>query len=164
MSSDNHFTIDGVQELLANLQKVKKNANAAGIKAITAGAKVIQKAISEKAKTHDRTSAANLTKKYSPGQHMSDNIGISPVKIENGELFVEVGPQRGDNNHFFYAKFIEFGAAEHDMTITKGPYKGKVIHHPGVEPKPFVEPALIEKRDEAMAVIARVVEEAIKNV
>ena len=142
-SSDNHFSVEGVDEFLDNLRKIKNNANEAGKRAIVAGAEVIRKAASEKCPRG--SSAASLAKKYSKGQHLADNIIISPVKVENGEGFVEVGPQRGDNNDFFYGKMIEFGTIYMDA-------------------QPFVEPAVIEKREEALETMANVLREAIERV
>jgi len=154
--------LTGMKELLANLERVAKNVQQVRYKALLAGAEVIRKAMSEKAPRGSEAEA--LAKKYSPGKHAADNIAISqPKQDERGES-VDVGPAKGDNDDFFYMKFFEWGAAAHDEKITRGPYAGMTVHHPGIKAKPFAEPALIENREKALGAMAEVIKEAIERV
>jgi HK97 gp10 family phage protein len=155
--------LSGMPELLANLDRVGKNVKAARRKALLAGAEVIRDQVEKNARAHKSSDAEALAKKYSPGQHMADNIVISTPIVEDEEESADVGPTRGANDDFFYGKFIEFGAAAHDIEIKRGPYAGMTVHHPGITAQPFVEPALLEKRDEALEAMADVIREAIRN-
>lgn len=133
----------GMKELLANLDKVGKNVDQAKEKALRAAGEVIRKAAAEKCPRG--STAKSLGKKYSKGQHLADNIVVSPAKSERGHMFVEVGPKRGDNNDFFYGKMLEFGTVK-------------------MPAQPFVEPAIREKSGEAMDAMADVIREAISDV
>ena len=136
------ITLSGMDELLARLARTNVNVNIARKKALNKGAEIIKKSASEKAPRDN--SARNLSKKYSPGQHLADNLIISEVKGQGNNQYVEVGPQRGDNNDFFYGKFLEFGTTK-------------------MLARPFMEPAFVEKRKEALEVMAEVIKEAIES-
>lgn len=154
--------LTGMKELLANLNKVGTNVKAARQRALLAGAEVIRDAAEKKCPRG--SDAESLAKKYSKGQHLADNIAISSPAMEGNDEYVNVGPAKGDNDDFYYGKFLEFGAAAHEIKIKKGPYKGMKINHPGIKPQPFVEPALIENRDKATEAMAAVIREAINSV
>jgi HK97 gp10 family phage protein len=136
------IVLTGMKELLGNLDKIGKNVKAVRAKALMAGAEIIRKEIAVKCPRGSQEEV--LSKKYSPGRHGADNIAISPMKTENGIESVDVGPSRGDNNDFFYLKFLEFGTVK-------------------MSAEPFVEPAIIEKRDEALSAMADVIREAIEK-
>jgi HK97 gp10 family phage protein len=138
------FELTGVNELIANLERVGNNVEQVKKRALNEGADVIKQ--SAKQKCPRDTSARNLAKKYSTGKHLADNIIISDVKLgSNGKPYVEIGPQLGDNNDFFYGKFLEFGTEKMDA-------------------QPFMEPAFIEKRQQALDKIADVIRGAIQGV
>ena len=127
--------LTGIEELLNNLKRMGKNVDDVAPRALRAGAEPIRQAASNLA-PYDPTHA---------GPHLKDNIIVSDVQKDgSGELYVEVGPQRGDNNHFFYGKFHEFGTTKMKAT-------------------PFVEPAFIAKRGECLDNIAAVVREVIER-
>jgi HK97 gp10 family phage protein len=134
--------LTGVNELFASLEKTGKNIRQISGKALSSGAEIIRKAAADKC---PRGSEAEvMAKKYAKGQHLADNITISSPYRENGADYVDVGPARSDNNEFFYGKFFEFGTVK-------------------MAAKPFVEPALIEKKDEALEKIAEVIKAAIER-
>ena len=127
--------LTGIDELLNNLKRMGKKVDDVAPRALRAGAEPIRQAASDNA-PYDATHA---------GFHLKDNIMISDVqKDSKGEPYVEVGPQRGDNNHFFYGKFHEFGTSK-------------------MKANPFVEPAFIAKRGECLNNIAAIVQEVINR-
>ena len=74
--------------------------------------------------------------------NLKDNIVIGEVKGQGSKQYVDVGPSKGQG---FYGKYLEFGTKK-------------------MAAKPFIEPAFLAKRKEAMDVIAEVIEEAIRDV
>ncbi len=77
------------------------------------------------------------------------SIIVEVVEREPGRVVVGVGP---DKEHF-YMRFHETGVGPH--LIKRG---GKTIKHPGHGATPFLRPALDEKKDEAKAAAAAVIE------
>ena len=73
--------------------------------------------------------------------NLKENIEVSDMKTKNSSEYVEVGP----NKDAFYAKFIEFGTIKQKA-------------------KPFIEPAFLTKRREALDIISDVIKEAINDV
>ena len=73
--------------------------------------------------------------------NLKENIEVSDMKTKNSSEYVEVGP----NKDAFYAKFIEFGTTKQKA-------------------KPFIEPAFLTKRREALDIISDVIKEAINDV
>lgn len=154
--------LSGVKETLRTLEIMGRDVEKASKDAVTAGAKVIQKGIKDKAPRGSKSSSswqAKAGKKYAV-EHLADNIVVSETYTEKGEVCVDVGPEK----HFFYARMLEYGAGAHDIKITKGLRKGKTIRHPGVSAQPFVEPAFREKQREALDAVADVIREAISDV
>ena len=49
---------------------------------------------------------------------------------------------------------FEHGAKPHAIPITKGPFEGRTIQHPGMAARPLSGPAFDSKRDEAERAIA----------
>ena len=135
--------LEGIDEFIRNLERIGKRIEDVAPKALAAGAEVIRREAAKRA-PYDTTSR-NLAKRYSPGRHLRDNIATSDMKRSaDGELYVEVGPQRGDNNDFFYGKFLEFGTVK-------------------MPSQPFVEPAFLEKRKECLDIIAGVVRQEVER-
>jgi HK97 gp10 family phage protein len=139
-------------------ENMEKRVNSIKRKAILAGAKVIQDEIV--ARTPERT--GNLKR----------HIVISDFYTgADGDEYVEIGPSKGKG---FYGKFLEFGthsratkdratsSGKHNKTFSK---TGKAAHSSGgITAHPFVEPAFIAKRKEALATMGEIVKEAIDNV
>ncbi|NTW04536.1 MAG: hypothetical protein HGA27_00275 [Peptococcaceae bacterium] len=125
--------LEGLDQLLQNLQQVGKKVSATENKALRAGADIVKESASKKAPR----SKLNRS-------HLADNIAISNVKTQDGIKHIEVGPQKGDNSPFFYGKFLEFGTSK-------------------MAAKPFLYPALIETRSEAVNAMAEVIRGALKK-
>lgn len=123
--------LEGMDELLKQLNELGNKAGRVEGQALKEGAEIIQKAASQKAPRSDRNK-----------EHLADNIKISKVKTKNGVKYIEVGPQRGDNDKFFYGKFIEFGTSKQPA-------------------RPFMYPAMMENKDEVVNKMKDVIRRAL---
>lgn len=139
------MVLEGVEGVQARFDKLERIVVDNERPRILIGARIIQLEISRLA-PYDSDSERNMAKKYSPGKHLKDNISISGFLTDGaGRLYVLVGPAKGDNNDFFYGKFFEWGTSK-------------------MNARPFVEPAVIAKRKEAIAAMAQELRRAILNV
>jgi len=138
----NSLTLGGIEDFQANMKKLGTRINQVAPKALKKGAEIIRKQASINCPRDN--SPANLKKKYSPGKHLADNIIIGDVEGEGTRQHVLVGPQKGDNDDFYYGKFLEFGTTK-------------------MKSQPFVEPAFLSTREESRAAIAEVIKEAIEG-
>jgi HK97 gp10 family phage protein len=93
--------------------------------AIMKGATVILDEMKKTSSFSDRT--GNLRKKLS----------ISKPVTDNGRKIVKIGINKSDNSEIFYGKFIEYGTTNRGKTITA---------------KPYMRPALENKRKEALEI------------
>ena len=94
--------LSGMEELIARLQNVEeKVANEVTRNALTAGARIIQKGVSEK-----------IRRSKADKEHAADHIQISNVRKKDGIPYIRIGPDKGDNSKFFYLKFIEWGTVK----------------------------------------------------
>jgi hypothetical protein len=57
---------------------------------------------------------------------------------------------------------FDHGARPHAIPITKGPFAGRTVHHPGMAARPITVPAFNAARDEAEAEIERVLFEGLR--
>ncbi len=71
-------------------------------------------------------------------------IATEPEEGPDGTIFSSVGPKSGDKGDPFYAKFIEFGTVK-------------------MRARPFIEPAFLAKRRDAMEAMAEVMKEALEG-
>lgn len=99
--------MDEVRRMLEGLADKKAKAEN---KALRSGALVVKAAAAIRA---PRSSAQK--------EHLADNIIVSNVRSDGGQKFILVGPQRGDNNKFFYGKFLEFGTSKMPARPFMGP-------------------------------------------
>ncbi|MHB1652342.1 MAG: HK97-gp10 family putative phage morphogenesis protein [Desulfitobacteriaceae bacterium] len=104
------LSLEGFDDLLARVQQLGDQTSKVENKALKSGAQVVQK----------RASALAPRSRHAK-RHMADNIKISGVKTKEGIKYVEVGPTRGDNSEFFYAKFLEFGTSKMAARPFMGP-------------------------------------------
>ncbi len=127
-------TFEGMDELLTKVQELGATAGRLENQAVQAGAKVVQTNISRRA---PRSTQPRQPKESAPsqswrtGQHAADNIKISKVLKRNGVKTVQVGIQKGDNSHYFYLKFHEWGTSK-------------------MQAQPFMGPAAEESKSEVM--------------
>lgn len=128
------FEITGINELLANLERIGRNVEQAKKQALNEGAEIIKESAKQK-----------CPRSTQRGSHLADNIIISDVKQGvDGKPYVEIGPQKSSNDEFFYGKFLEFGTVK-------------------MNAKPFMEPAFLEKRREALDKIADVIRGVVER-
>lgn len=134
--------LSGMDELLARLQSVNRNVEFVKEVALEKGAEVFRREIRNNAPTGVKNTQSwqyRAGKKYAV-EHLKDNIIISRVFGQGNKQYVNVGPEK----HFFYSRFFELGT----------------VHQ---RAKPFIEPAFLSKRHEALAAIKEVIEEAIRS-
>ena len=126
-------TLEGLDELVRNLQRIGEKTGMVENEALRAGAELVQA---------EAASQAPRSEMNKP--HLADNIVISKVKTAEGGKYVEVGPTKGDNSPFFYGKFLEWGTSK-------------------MPARAFMFPALIQVRDRAIAAMAEVIKGAMHN-
>ncbi|KMY59954.1 Phage protein HK97 gp10 [Geobacillus stearothermophilus] len=124
--------LEGMQELLRQLEQVGSEAERIKKDALLAGAEIIQQAASEK--------APRDTGK------LAENIVISDMK-EDGT--VDIGPDRDR----FYGLFVEFGRKA-------GTKKGR--KYPKADPHPFLQPAFEENIDRVQDEMADVIRRELR--
>jgi HK97 gp10 family phage protein len=118
--------VQGFDELLKTLEQQGKNIEEIKETALVKGAELLQEAI--KNNTPVDESVKYLQKKYSPGQHLRDNIIVSPMFQDN---YIIISPLKTSRGDFYYAKMLEYGTT--NMTA-----------------RPFFEPTVISKRNEVI--------------
>lgn len=99
--------MDEIRRLLNGLADKKAKAEN---KALRSGALVVKAA-----------AAIRAPRSNSQKDHLADNIIVSNVRTQDGQKYILVGPQRGDNNKFFYGKFLEFGTSKQPARPFMGP-------------------------------------------
>ncbi|MBE2918736.1 HK97 gp10 family phage protein [Anoxybacillus flavithermus] len=124
--------LEGMQELLRQLEQVGSEAERIKKDALLAGAEIIQQAASER--------APRDTGK------LAENIVISDIK-EDGT--VDIGPDRDR----FYGLFVEFGRKS-------GTKKGR--KYPKADPHPFLQPAFEENIDRVQDEMADVIRRELR--
>lgn len=135
--------LTGMDELRKTMVKISGNVKEKEHAAIKAGAEVIRKEITQRVPTK----TGNLKKSISVSKIKKDSAGLD---------YVDVGPSKHDG---FYGVMLEFGTAQRKHK------KGKGAKSTGyVAAQPFVEPAFLSSKKEAMDAIARVMREAISDV
>lgn len=102
--------LEGMDEIRRMLEGLADKKNKAENKALRSGALVVKAA-----------AAIRAPRSSSQKEHLADNIIVSNVRSEEGQKFILVGPQRGDNNKFFYGKFLEFGTSKRAARPFMGP-------------------------------------------
>ena len=141
--------IDGMDVIIARLERTSQNVTAVKKAAVLAGAKILQDEIIRRAPKD----SGNL----------KDNIAISQTSYGNEET-VKVGP----TDDAFYARFLEFGYTLRARKTTGSTSRSKSVYERRgtggkVPAKPFIEPAYLAKRAEAKEAIAKVIREAIDS-
>ena len=134
--------LSGLNDLLNKLRQVSDKANRVENAALLAAAEPVQKTASRLAPRSDTPSKPTRSQSWRTGRHLADNIVISKVKKKNGVKYVEIGPTRGDNSAFFYAKFIEWGTSR-------------------MPARPFMQPAYEQNKKEILDTISLHLREAL---
>ena len=126
--------------LLNQLQNMGKDITEIKRTALKKGAEIVKEEISKNCPTDETTKY--LEKKYSPGQHLKDNIVFTDVRdLETENPYILIGALKSDRSNFYYAKFLEFGTTE-------------------ISPRPFIEPSVITVKNRVLEVLRR---EVLKN-
>lgn len=102
--------LEGMDEIRRMLEGLTDKKAKAENKALRSGALIVKAA-----------AAVRAPRSASQKEHLADNIIVSNVRSEDGQKFILVGPQRGDNNKFFYGKFLEFGTSKQPARPFMGP-------------------------------------------
>lgn len=127
------FELDGMRELLSNIERLGKTINAdLEDAAVKAGAEVAK----AKIESHPNVPVSKLNK-----AHGKDHFAIK--QVETGKYNV------GVEDDFFYLLFHEIGAQS-------GTYKvgNKKYHTPDITAKPFLRPALEDNKEAIQAAMA----------
>lgn len=94
--------------------------------------KIKKKALSKGAEVLKTEISQNAVRSSTHAKHLADNIEISDVKVgSDGLEYLLVGPTK----EYFYGKFLEFGTVK-------------------MRARPFMEPALLSKKQEVLEKIA----------
>ena len=127
--------VEGVKELLKELERLDTDVTKVKKKALESGAEVIRDA------ANSRAPGPNVAHGYTRKKGMG---GIEQAR--QGAIFI--GP---DDEHWYY-RFFEFGAGAHDVGAASQiltPYGEEfvtgAVPHPGMPAKPFLRPALDER-------------------
>jgi HK97 gp10 family phage protein len=131
--------LDGMKELLNRLQVLGKKAERIENEALKAGAEILREEISARApRSSSPRQPKPKTQLWRTGEHAADHISISGVKKIDGVKSVTVGVQKGDNSHYFYLKFFEWGTSK-------------------MSARPFMAPALAAKQNEIIEQMKQVI-------
>lgn len=93
-----NMKVQGMEELLANLQQLGTKAAKVENKALKEGGKIVAEAMRQ-----------NVNVSGKNQKHIRDDIQVSNVKGKDGAKHVEVGPGKETN---WRAKFLEFGTSK----------------------------------------------------
>lgn len=124
--------LEGMDEIRRMLNGLADKKAKAENKALRSGALVVKAA-----------AAVRAPRSNSQKEHLADNIIVSNVRSDGGQKFILVGPQRGDNNKFFYGKFVEFGTSK-------------------MAARPFMGPAMTESTVQIVQAMAEVVRRELR--
>jgi HK97 gp10 family phage protein len=124
--------LQGMEQLLSKVNQLGKKGNRIENKALRAGGEIVRKEISDRAPRSDTPRQPSPgSQSWRTGEHAADNIEMSRVKTKDGMKIVEVGISRGDNSHYFYLKFHEYGTSK-------------------MAAQPFMYPATVESKTEVV--------------
>ena len=137
--------LEGTDLIINRIQEMGRAARLIEDKAVNEAGKVILKEAKNNLASQVKRRTGNL----------EDGLKISAVKGSSGNRYVLVGIEKDDNSEIFYGKFFEWGASAHRISIRRGKYKGRVVNHPGISPRPFLGPAYISKIKEARDIMKR---------
>ncbi len=91
------ISLDGLEELVEEVQKLGAKAGRVENAALRAGGEVIKNGMSKR---------APRSKMSKP--HLADGIEVSNVKKKGSEKYIEIGPGKS----FFYGSFVELGTSK----------------------------------------------------
>ncbi|MED0676984.1 HK97-gp10 family putative phage morphogenesis protein [Aneurinibacillus thermoaerophilus] len=131
--------IQGMQHLLDKLQSLGNRAKVVENRALKEGAEILRSEIAARAPRSDSPRQPKPpSQTWRTGEHAADNIKMSGVKQQDGVKIIDVGIQKSDNSHYFYLKFKEWGTSK-------------------MAAEPFMEPAVNDKKGEAIDKVKEVI-------
>ena len=138
--------LQGMEELLARLDEIgSRVASRAQNKALREAGEVLRAETSRRAPRSASPRPPSKGQPWRTGRHAADNIAVSKVRTDkDGNRHVLVGLAKGDTSPFFYLKFHEWGTSK-------------------MSARPFMGPALEEKRNEIFNTMADVLREEIEK-
>lgn len=135
--------VQGMEQLLNKLQSLGNRAKTVENQAVKAGAEILRNEIAARTpRSSSPRQPDSPSQSWRTGQHAADNIKISSVKQKDGAKIIEVGIQKGDRSHYFYLKFHEWGTSK-------------------MSARPFMAPAVAEKRTEATRKVHEIIKRAL---
>lgn len=130
------FVLEGADEFLETLNRKLGEASDRvvnnGLK--KAGEIIKASMVSKAPKSDSPRQPAEGTQNWRTGGHAADGIKLSRIVRKDGEKYLLVGIQRGDNSKYFYLKFFEYGTSK-------------------MSARPWAYPAFYESKDAALAVL-----------
>lgn len=133
-----YLEVDGMSQIQKRIIELGKKGKRIENKALREGAEIVRAKVSEQAPRSDKPrKPTEGTQSWRTGEHAVDHITASRVKMVNGSKVIEVGISRGDNSHYFYLKFHEYGTVK-------------------MPPRPFMRRSLRMSRDNARAIMRNV--------
>lgn len=137
--------VEGMEELLQQLEELGAAVGRAENAALRAGGTVLQEEVIRRAPRSPSPRQPSGRQTWRTGQHAADNIEMSNVRTDqDGVKHVLVGTGKGDNSPYFYLKFLEWGTSR-------------------LRARPFMGPALIEKQDEVAGAMIDVIKGAVER-
>lgn len=119
--------VNGMDEMLKALEQMGRNIEQVKKKAIKESSEILRAEIERN---------ANANRSTRQDRHLADSIVISDILPgADGQPYVLVGPEKGTPDQFFYGRFVELGTTK-------------------MRAKPYIEPALIAKKDAVLEDIA----------
>lgn len=136
------YRIEGLEQVLAEIQKRRLNARRSIRQILSPGADIIRQEMRQRAKGRFKTKIAR-------------RISINLSKLE---AYAEIGPFK---KVAYIARFLEFGTKPHLIRARRSRMlrlrNGRLVRqvrHPGSRPYPFLQPAFDASKDKAAAAIA----------
>jgi HK97 gp10 family phage protein len=129
--------LQGVDEYLADLRRRLGSASdRLEKKGLVKAGGIIQEEMRSRApRSASPRQPAPKTQMWRTGQHAADGIKLSRLIRKEGQKYILIGIQPGDNSKYFYLKFFEFGTSK-------------------LSAEPWCEPSLHAKKGEALQALA----------
>lgn len=106
--------LQGVDQMLAD---IRRKLGAASHRLENSGLRKAGEPIAEEMRSRAPRSQSPRqptpgSQSWRTGKHAADNIKLSRVFRKEGEKYILIGIQRGDNSKYFYLKFFEYGTSK----------------------------------------------------
>ena len=154
------MTLAGEKQLLRSLKRLKART----VKTVVVGAS------RESMKPMTQAAKANARSIKDTGL-LAKSIGAISRRYRSGNVSVVVGPRTGHRQVIDgtprdpskYGHLVEFGTRPHLIKITRGPFAGRTISHPGSPPRSFMRKAYTSKQAVVFGRFGKLLEKRIAN-